>query len=393
MFISPMPTTLEDASLACQSSGLDNTTSKKELAEKAMEEVLSQLDSTDLELLWWIVEFGRSTAKQLSGKIFLSRKATLRRARAKVDLALVRTQSAPIAKGEIKPASFFFPASGLTKAIIEKAMAASSLKVQSATEMSSKKSENTIDDIGILILGLLHFGLANTVSDLMSLLGCTESVTRTRLKTSKKKAWVVDEETHPHAHRPGLKLVLWSLAPALDKDSVIKALDTVELRRIKVQFSLSLSIDWAKMGLKNYEDYLDVKAAVSSNGHRPVTDGLVPVTASNGYKAENTTVEDVAASNGHHLVDGDYSLKKQPSQMQLQKEETVVQDKRLTRQDSASDEVLERIIAKLTEQEDRLAEQAARIAYLESELEKRLSPKRSAELLAMIPPLANREAV
>lgn len=120
MLASPICLTLEDASLTCQLDPLDNTTSKKELAEKAIEEVLSQLDNVDLELLWWIVEFGKSTAKKLSAKIFLSRKATLRKARGKVDLGLVRTQSASITKGGIKPASFFFPAPGLTEAVIEK---------------------------------------------------------------------------------------------------------------------------------------------------------------------------------------------------------------------------------------------------------------------------------
>ncbi len=353
-----MSTTLVDTPARCQQSCLDDVKSKEELTHKAVEEILEQLDDTDLRLLWWIVEFEKATARMLSQEIFLSRKATLHRARQKVELGLARTESTSVSKGEIKPASFFSPANGLTKAAIEKAMAASSPKVQSSKSMSRKKSENTIDDIGILILGLLYFDVANTVDDIQEKLGCTQGVVRTRLKKSEKNGWVSSVSTHPFAHRPGLTQMVYSPSASLDKETMLEALDTVELRRISFQFKLDPSVDWARMGVRDYQEFLNMDIVASSNGHKPI-------------ETERASLAQAVAINGFHPVDGGKQLKPKPQRVELAEEDVWV--------------VLRTMAEKLAEYEERLAQ-------LESRPQDSLAQQMSAEILAIIPPVASKKA-
>ena len=237
MLISPMSTTLEDA-----------------LSKEAIEEALSQLGDIDLKLLWWIVEFDKSTAKSLSKKIFLSRKATLHRARQLVEIGLVRTQSSPVAKGGIKPASFFFSTSGLTRTVIEKSMAVNLSKVQRVLSAGSDSGQT--DNMGILTLGLIAFEWVNTVSGITKSLGCTKGVVRRRIKTFQYNGWVTGKETRPFKHRPGIKVMEYSLAPNLSIENVVNALANVSLHRIDMQFKLDPNISWREMGVENYEEYL-----------------------------------------------------------------------------------------------------------------------------------------
>ena len=56
---------------------------------------------------------------------------------------------------------------------------------------------------------------------------------------------------------------MYSLTPSLDRQSIIKALEAMVLRRVSVQIGLSPAVGWENMGIKEYENYLDVKTIAS----------------------------------------------------------------------------------------------------------------------------------
>lgn len=375
MSASPIFTTLDFPPVPCQRDiRAVSIKTNKESFTPPLESKLSQLDLVDLELLWWIVELERATAKTLSRKIYLSYKATLHRARKKVDLGLARMHSEKIAKGAAHPTTFFFPPPGLTKSAIEKAIADSSSQVQDE-KMSEEKSSN-VDDIGILMLKLLKDDVADSVPGMMAMLGCTESTSRSRFKTFEKNGWVKSRKKPSTPGHRGSRLVVYSLSASLPSETIENVLKTVDLDRIDVKFSLDPSVDWEGMGIRYYQDYLNTGEANTNSVQKPIGTQMTTTAISNGHHPDpvfqpDPVVQDVAASGEHKTVSSEH-IEVSPQLVPGAEEQEVW--------------VVLRTMA------EKLAEYEERLARLESRPQDSHVQQMSAEILAIIPPVVRREA-
>lgn len=376
-----MFTTLDHPQKPCQQASLTVGTIPDMDTKPVADNVLADLDLVDLEILSWIIELGRATSKTLSEKIYLSRQAILHRARKHVDRGLVLSRSVRLSTGGIKPTSIFFPASGLTRTDVEKAIAVQSLKVQKAEDMKKKRP----DAIGLLVFALIYRNLANTVPSLMNKLGSTESTTRSRaIELVEQWQWLKSEEVKQVPKRPGLNTIVYSSIVEIDEEDLKQAISQIDFSQIKVKFSLNPTVDWATLGLRNFSERLEPRhnaennrlysgvsdrqeqssaelpAMPSNNGHRPY-----PV-----FQTESASC-DVAASNG------DKSVSHEKAEANQQHPQTSELKEVLT--------VLRTMAEKLAEYEDRLAR-------LESRPQDSQVQQMSAEILAIIPPVAKKEA-
>lgn len=328
---------------------------------------LDELDLVDLEILWWIVELERATSKILSDKVYLSRQAILHRVRKKVDMGLASSQSVVIAKG-IKPAEYFFPAPELTKLAIENAIATLQSKVKKGRRMGEQKSEG-LHPVGILMLGLILHGVAETVPDFMRRLGCNESMARDRAREIEERKYVFRTRLPKAKGQKGARKYAYRLSSSLSKEGISNALARVSLDTVNGQLILDPDVNWEDMGVQDYRDYLtptnfDVKGNELSEARQ--TD----VPPNKGRKPKATNFKAVAESNGHKTA-AESQLELAPQQHKTSEQE---------------------IWAVLRTMAEKLAEYEERLARLESRPQDTQVQRMSAEILAIIPPVAKKEA-